>query len=231
MWSVPITPISRPKNPAISPFSMSFAAITAIRVRPKSMTTTISTERRYRPSWDSQGSAAIVASVVISPPNTDAVKHSTSACCPCPFRVIGYPSSVVAAAPPEPGIFIRIAGMPPARWFAQYSAIMNAIATSTFTASVSGSSMIRVFCGLKPGRIPTTMPRRIAGQITHHRPNWVANWSRRNAPLTGGLEEGGQQPLDRPARQIRVEHGDEEDVRGARNGERHEEEGRASSPP
>ncbi len=89
MWSVPITPISRPKKPAISPFSMSFAAITAMRVRPKSMTTTISTERRYSPSCDSHGSSASVARVVISPPKTDAVKHSTSACCPWPFRVIG----------------------------------------------------------------------------------------------------------------------------------------------
>ncbi len=90
---------------------------------------------------------------------------------------------MVAAAPPEPGIFTRMAGIPPARWFAQYSAIMNASATSTFTARVSGSSMISVFWGLKPGRIPTTMPSRIAGQITHHRPNCAANWSRRNAQV------------------------------------------------
>ena len=89
MWSVPMTPISRPKKPAISAFSVSFPAITAISVRPKSITTTISTERRYRPICDSHGSSAIVASVVISPPNTDAVKHSTSACCAWPFCVIG----------------------------------------------------------------------------------------------------------------------------------------------
>jgi hypothetical protein len=52
---------------------------------------------------------------------------------------------------------------------------MNAIACSTGTDSVSGSSMMSVFCGLKPGRMPTTIPSRIAGQMTHHRPNWVAN--------------------------------------------------------
>ncbi len=49
----------------MSAFSVSLAAITAISVSPNSMTTTISTERRYRPSCDSQGSSASVASVVI----------------------------------------------------------------------------------------------------------------------------------------------------------------------
>ena len=39
------------------------------------MTTTISTERRYRPICDSHGSSASVASVVMSPPNTEAVKR------------------------------------------------------------------------------------------------------------------------------------------------------------
>ena len=84
-----MTPISRPKKPAISPFSGPCAAITAISVRPKSITTTISTERRYSPIWESHGSSAMVASVVIRPPNTEAVKHSTSACCAWPFLVIG----------------------------------------------------------------------------------------------------------------------------------------------
>jgi hypothetical protein len=91
---------------------------------------------------------------------------------------------VVAAAPPEPGILTRIAGTPPARWFAQYIETMNANACSTGIASVSGSSMIRVFCGLKPGRMPTTMPSRIAGQMIHHSPNCAANWPAMKSQLT-----------------------------------------------
>ena len=76
--------------------------------------------------------------------------------------------------------------MPPARWFAQYSAIMKASACSTGTASVSGSSMISVFCGLNPGRMPTTMPSRIAGQMIHHRPNCAANWPSDELPAHAG---------------------------------------------
>ena len=71
------------------PFSTSLAAMTAMRVSPNSITTTISTERKYSPTLDSHGSSAIVVRVVINPPKTDAVKHSTSACCACPFCVIG----------------------------------------------------------------------------------------------------------------------------------------------
>ena len=92
---------------------------------------------------------------------------------------------VVAAAPPVPGIFTRIAGMPPARWVAQYSEIMNASALSTGTASVSGSSRMSVFCALKPGSAPTTMPSRIAGTITHHIPNWAASWLPKNSQVIG----------------------------------------------
>ena len=41
--------------------------------------------------------------------------------------------------------------------------------------SVSGNRMISVFCALKPGRMPTMVPRIMPGRITHHsateRPN------------------------------------------------------------
>ena len=87
--STPMVPIIRPKNPAMMPLSMSCAAMAAISVRPNTITTTISTLRKYSPILARNGNVAMVSAVVISPPNADAEKHSTSACCAWPFFVIG----------------------------------------------------------------------------------------------------------------------------------------------
>ena len=81
---------------------------------------------------------------------------------------------------------------------------MNAIACSTGTESVSGSSMMSVFCGLKPGRMPTTMPSRIAGQITHHSAELLRELLARNSQVIY-YESAQSTHLDRPVRDVGLE--------------------------
>ena len=126
--------------------------------RPRNIRSASSGNENERTIARTNGSSITMMTVPMTPPIADAHAEIPSAMPPLPCRVIGYPSSIVAAFGVAPGVFSKIAEIEPANDCPASAAQKRIIVFSGPIPPTSGIMSAIPTAPLKPGIKPVNMP-------------------------------------------------------------------------
>ncbi len=155
----------RPSPAAVKPLTIARPLSDAINVTPNMASMKNSGERMDNTSGRTTGIARARAKAPNTAPTSELVRAAPRARPASPFFAMGWPSTMVAAVMPSPGMPNKMDVMSPVVAVTAEMPSRNAKASTACILKISGNIRARVTGPPSPGKMPTTKPMAIPMSI------------------------------------------------------------------